>query len=107
MYKIAVIGDKDSVLAFKILGVDVFVTLDAQEARKTINLTSLLFTKNLQIAIKHKSKNKDTKLKYMKYIIFFLKDKGRKLYHGGIPQGALYAAKSPHANTYGAISIRL
>ena len=36
MYKIAVIGDKDSVLAFKILGVDVFVTLDAQEARKTI-----------------------------------------------------------------------
>ena len=37
MYKIAVIGDKDSVLAFKILGVDVFVTLDAQEARKTID----------------------------------------------------------------------
>ena len=30
-------GDKDSVLAFKILGVDVFVTLDAQEARKTID----------------------------------------------------------------------
>ena len=37
MYKIAVIGDKDSVLAFKILGVDVFITLDAQEARKTID----------------------------------------------------------------------
>ena len=36
MYKIAVIGDKDSVLAFKILGVDVFITLDAQETRKTI-----------------------------------------------------------------------
>ena len=37
MYKIAVIGDKDSVLAFKILGVDVFITLGAQEARKTID----------------------------------------------------------------------
>ena len=37
MYKIAVIGDKDSVLAFKILGVDVFITLDAQETRKTID----------------------------------------------------------------------
>ena len=37
MYKIAVIGDKDSVLAFKILGVDVFITLDAQEIRKTID----------------------------------------------------------------------
>ena len=37
MYKIAVIGDKDSVLAFKILGVDVFITLDGQEARKTID----------------------------------------------------------------------
>jgi len=34
MYKIAVIGDKNSVLAFKILGVDVFITLDSQEARK-------------------------------------------------------------------------
>ncbi len=40
MYKIAVIGDKDSVLAFKILGVDVFITLDAQEARKTIDRIS-------------------------------------------------------------------
>ena len=37
MYKIAVIGDKDSVLVFKILGVDVVITLDAQEARKTID----------------------------------------------------------------------
>lgn len=34
MYKIAIVGDKDSVLAFKILGVDVYISLDAQEARK-------------------------------------------------------------------------
>ena len=40
MYKIAVIGDKDSILAFKILGVDVFITLDSQEARKTIDRIS-------------------------------------------------------------------
>ena len=36
MYKIAIVGDKDSVLAFKILGVDVYISLDAQEARKII-----------------------------------------------------------------------
>ena len=37
MYKIAIVGDKDSVLAFKILGVDVYISLDAQEARKIID----------------------------------------------------------------------
>jgi len=34
--KIAVIGDKDSVLAFKAIGVDVFNVLDEQEARETL-----------------------------------------------------------------------
>lgn len=37
MYKIAVIGDKDSVLAFKVLGLDVFTTVDPQDARKKMN----------------------------------------------------------------------
>ena len=37
MYKIAVIGDKDSVLAFKVLGLEVFTVIDSQEARKRID----------------------------------------------------------------------
>lgn len=37
MFKIAVVGDKDSVLAFKALGVDVFTVYDGDEARKTVD----------------------------------------------------------------------
>ncbi len=37
MYKVAVVGDKDSVLAFRALGVDVFTTVGAQETRKTVD----------------------------------------------------------------------
>lgn len=37
MFKIAVIGDKNSVLAFKALGIDVFTVTDELEARKTVN----------------------------------------------------------------------
>lgn len=37
MYKIAVVGDKDSVLAFKALGIDVFPVVESDEARKTID----------------------------------------------------------------------
>ena len=37
MFKIAVVGDKDSVLAFKALGVDVFTVFDADEARKNVD----------------------------------------------------------------------
>ncbi len=36
MYKIGVIGDKDSVLAFKALGVDVFTVTDEVLAAKTV-----------------------------------------------------------------------
>jgi V/A-type H+-transporting ATPase subunit F len=36
MYKIAVIGDKDTVLAFKSLGVDIFPVVDEKEASLTI-----------------------------------------------------------------------
>ena len=35
--KIGVVGDKDSVLAFKALGIDVFPVVEADEARKTID----------------------------------------------------------------------
>src|SRR5471030_2538492 len=35
--KIGVVGDKDSVLAFKALGIDVFPVVDHDEARKTID----------------------------------------------------------------------
>lgn len=37
MAKIAVIGDKDSILAFKALGIDVFTPTEANEARKTVH----------------------------------------------------------------------
>jgi V/A-type H+-transporting ATPase subunit F len=37
MHKIGVVGDKDSVLAFKAIGVDVFPVVEAEEARKTID----------------------------------------------------------------------
>lgn len=38
MYKkVGVVGDKDSVLAFKALGVDVFPVVEAEEARKTVD----------------------------------------------------------------------
>ncbi len=36
MYKIAVIGDRDSVLGFRALGLDVFPTEDADTGRKTL-----------------------------------------------------------------------
>lgn len=35
--KIGVVGDKDSVLAFKALGIDVFPVVESDEARKTID----------------------------------------------------------------------
>lgn len=37
MYKIAVIGDKDSVLAFKALGVTVHIAYEAMECRRIID----------------------------------------------------------------------
>ncbi len=37
MYKIGVVGDKDSVLAFKALGIDVYPVNDVEEARKTVD----------------------------------------------------------------------
>lgn len=37
MYKVAVVGDKDSVLAFRALGVHVFTVYQADEARSTID----------------------------------------------------------------------
>ena len=37
MYKLSVVGDKDSVLAFKALGIDVRVVYEAAEARKVVD----------------------------------------------------------------------
>ncbi|MFU0825215.1 MAG: V-type ATP synthase subunit F [Clostridium sp.] len=37
MYKIGVVGDKDSVLAFKTIGIDVYPVIEPDEARKTID----------------------------------------------------------------------
>lgn len=36
-YKIAVVGDKDSVLAFKMLGFDVYFATEAGEARRLVD----------------------------------------------------------------------
>jgi V/A-type H+-transporting ATPase subunit F len=37
MYKVGVVGDKDSVLAFKALGVDVNTVTDREEARRIVD----------------------------------------------------------------------
>lgn len=37
MYKIGVVGDKDSILAFKALGIEVFPAAGKEEARKIID----------------------------------------------------------------------
>lgn len=37
MYKVAVVGDKDSILAFKALGVDVFTAYEKEEARRIVD----------------------------------------------------------------------
>ncbi|KWZ92638.1 ATP synthase, subunit F [Anaerococcus hydrogenalis] len=36
MYRVAVIGDKDSVLMFKALGVDVYTAVDGEDAKKLV-----------------------------------------------------------------------
>jgi len=37
MYKVAVVGDKDSILGFKALGIDAFPVVDKDEARRTVD----------------------------------------------------------------------
>ena len=36
MYKIGVIGDKDSILAFKAIGIDTFTAIDKKDAEKLV-----------------------------------------------------------------------
>lgn len=37
MYKVGVVGDKDSVMGFLALGIDIFPAYDSDEIKKTIN----------------------------------------------------------------------
>ena len=37
MYKVAVVGDRDSILAFRALGMDIFPVSEEEEARRTID----------------------------------------------------------------------
>lgn len=37
MFKVAVVGDKDSILAFKALGVDVFTAYEREEVRRIVD----------------------------------------------------------------------
>lgn len=37
MYKVGVVGDKDSILAFKAIGIDVYPVIEVEEARRTID----------------------------------------------------------------------
>ncbi|MFT5871735.1 MAG: V/A-type H+-transporting ATPase subunit F [Clostridium sp.] len=37
MHKVGVVGDKDSILAFKALGIDVYPVIEIEEARKIID----------------------------------------------------------------------
>lgn len=38
MHKVGIVGDKDSILAFKALGVDVYPVVGQEEARRTIDM---------------------------------------------------------------------
>lgn len=40
MYKVAIIGDKDSILAFKAIGIEVFETDNSEHAKKLIDRLS-------------------------------------------------------------------
>ena len=69
MYKIGVIGDKDSVLGFKAVGLDVFPCTDTEEARKTLHRWAkddyaiIYITENLAHGLeKEIDKYKDSKL---------------------------------------------
>jgi len=37
MYKVAVVGDKDSILGFKALGIDVYPVIEKDEARRVVD----------------------------------------------------------------------
>jgi V/A-type H+-transporting ATPase subunit F len=37
MYRVGIIGDRDSILGFKAVGLDVFPCLDSDEAKKTLH----------------------------------------------------------------------
>ena len=43
MYKIAVLGDRDSVLGFKALGLDTYFVEDADEARHTLHRLAIVY----------------------------------------------------------------
>ena len=43
MYNIGVIGDKDSIMIFKLLGIEIFPCVTAEEAKKTVD--KLVFKK--------------------------------------------------------------
>jgi len=67
MYKIAVIGDRDSVLAFKALGLDVFFTETDDEARTVLHrlmqedYAVIYLTEQLATPLQHEiARSKDT-----------------------------------------------
>lgn len=41
MHKVGVVGDKDSILAFKALGIDVYPVIEIEEAKKAIDKMAL------------------------------------------------------------------
>jgi len=41
MHKVGVVGDKDSILAFKALGIDVYPVIEVEEAKKAIDKMAL------------------------------------------------------------------
>lgn len=68
MYKIAVIGDKDSVLAFMALGIDVFIAYEKEETRDIVDKLSrkdygvIFITEQLAVKIPATIKRYDEKI---------------------------------------------
>lgn len=69
MYKIGVIGDRDSVLGFKSVGLDIYPTVEVQDAKKTLRQWAedeyaiIYITEDLAVQLeKEIDKYKDSKL---------------------------------------------
>lgn len=67
--KVGVIGDKDSVLAFKALGIDVFPVVDKEEARKTVDRLAMSDYAVIFITEQAAAEIQDTIERYNKMIL--------------------------------------
>ena len=69
MYNVAIVGDKDSILAFKAIGIEVFEAKDANDARKTVDRLAANNYGVIYITEQIASEIEETINRYMKSIM--------------------------------------